>query len=106
MTLQERYDEVEKTRHEYNHARQAVGVAHKAAVKLAAKKDATKIDDKPGVIHAEAVLIGIKPSSYACLYITRPIGRQPSAGQSGCIIHMHAIVCAAQLVYSLSGVCT
>lgn len=58
MCAQERINEVEKTRLEYNNARQAVGVAHKAAVKLAAKKDATKIEKNPGVIHAEAVLTG------------------------------------------------
>ena len=49
---------MEKTRLEYNNARQAVGVAHKAAVKLAAKKDAIKIDENPGVVKAEALLIG------------------------------------------------
>ena len=56
--VQERINEVENTRLEYNKARQNVGVAHKAAVKLASKKDATNIEENPGVIQANAVLTG------------------------------------------------
>lgn len=69
-SLQERIDEVERTRHEYNKARQHVGVAHKAAVKLAGKRDATNIDEDPGVREAEAVLTGGTANQCVCLRST------------------------------------
>ena len=56
--MQERISEVEKTRIEYNKARAKVGDAHKAAVKLHAKADATKIDEDQGVVQANLVLEG------------------------------------------------
>lgn len=59
--MQERCDEVENTRLEYNKARQKCGDAHKAAVKIHAKKDASKIEENPGVIVTEAVLTGGSP---------------------------------------------
>ena len=87
--LQERYDEVERTRLEYNNARQAVGVAHKAAVKLAAKKDATKIEENTGFIQAEAVLTGFER---ACMHDYTSVGlskRRHSVGLSGDTLVTH-----------------
>ena len=71
--MQERISEVENTRIEYNTARAKVGDAHKAAVKLHAKADATKIDENPGVVQAEAVLTGGAPSPHACVHRCSPL---------------------------------